>query len=142
MVERPVSWQPWVQSNVFLKGLFSTHKEVESGLLGEGGMVLLSVSSLATLICTCWENTDNHQFHWASTLSPVFLSFWKCRIMRVLFVVPQSVLISLLSLGQATDIFHIDVLLNWECDLPEVSMLMSSWLKQAWRKQTCLSMLY
>lgn len=102
-------------------------------------MVLLSVSSPATLICTCWENTDNHQFHWASTLSPVFLSFWKCRIMHVLFVVPQSVLIALLSLRQTTDIFHIDVLLNWECDLPEVSMLISSWLKQAWRsKLACL----
>lgn len=141
MVKRPVSWQPWVQNNVFLKGLFSTHKEVESDLSGKG-MVLLSVSSQAALVCTCCEHTDNHQFHWASTLSPVFLSFWKCRIMHVLFVVPQSVLISLLSLGQATDIFCIGVLLNWECDLPEVSMLMSSWLKQAWRKQTCLSMLY
>lgn len=141
MVERPVSWQLWVQ-NIFLKELFAAHKEVESGLSGKKKSVLLSLTSLATLMCTCWESTDNHQSHWASPLSPVFLSFVKCRIMHGLFVVSQSVLIFLLSLGQATDIFHIEVLLNWECDLPEVSMLMSSWLKRAWRQQTCLSILY
>lgn len=112
VVERPVSRQLWVQNNVFLKGLISTHNEVESVLSGgKKKCVLLSVSSPAALICACWKA----QLIISSlglTLSPVFLSFGKCEIMHVLFVVSQSVRLSLLSLGQATDVFHIEVLLN------------------------------
>lgn len=120
----------------FWKGSFLLIKKLSLIFLGKN-FILFSIFSPAT----CWESIESsHSF--TEPLFHLCISLGKCRLMHILFVVSQPVLRSFLSVGQATDIFYIEVLLNWECELPEVSMLMSSWLKQAWRKQTCLSLLY